>query len=35
MKHFVRENCDLELNALWDAKPMEIDQCIGYVVGDV
>ena len=28
-----KENCDLGLNVLRDAKPMEIDQCVGYVVG--
>jgi len=28
MKHFVHEDCVLELNALWDVKPMEIDQCV-------
>ena len=26
MKHIIHENCDLELNALRDAKPTEIDQ---------
>ena len=33
MKHFVHEDCDLELNALRHVKPVEIDQCVGYVVG--
>jgi len=32
MKHFIYEDCDLQLNALWNAKQTEIDPSVGYVV---